>query len=117
MATTSRGRAIRDAQAKYMVRHGLGAHTALHLAYLMDAVPGLVITSGRRTPARNAAVGGSPRSFHLRGRAIDLVAPLPRLQTARDVAWRQRLGGRCTGPEEVLLEDVGTRNQHLHVAW
>jgi hypothetical protein len=62
-------------------------------------------------------VGGSPRSWHLKGRAIDAVAPLPILQKAASTAWAQRLSEGCTGPEEVLIEDSGEENQHLHVAW
>jgi hypothetical protein len=100
-----------------MVRHGLDRHTALHCARLMLACPGLVITSGRRTPLRNAAVGGSRNSFHLRGRAVDFAGPLTRLQDARRIALAQRVTPGCTGPEEVLLEGAGTRRQHLHVAW
>jgi hypothetical protein len=62
-------------------------------------------------------VGGAPNSFHLRGRAVDFVAPLQVLIDARSTAATQRVSRGCTGPEEVLLEGRGTRRQHLHVAW
>lgn len=84
---------------------------------LLGAHPGLTLTSGRRTALGNRRVGGSPRSFHLKGRAIDATGPLPLLQAAAATAWAQRIGPACTGPEEVLLEDSGQANQHLHVAW
>ena len=106
-----------DRQAALMVRHGLDRHTALHAAVLMQRHPGLVVTSGRRTRLRNAAVGGSPTSWHLRGRAVDFVAPLAVLEAARRTAWSSRVSPGCTGPEEVLLEHVGTPFQHLHVGW
>lgn len=95
----------------------LDRHSRAHLLLLLGEHPGLVVTSGRRTPLGNKRVGGSATSWHLRGRAADLTGPLPLLQAAADTAWRQRLSPGCTGPEEVLLEDAGRANQHLHVAW
>lgn len=92
---------------------GLGPHTRAHALYLLGAHPGLVVTSGRRTPLGNRRVGGVPNSFHLRGRAVDLDGPLPLLQEAAATAWEQRIGRKCTGPEEVLIHDP----EHLHVAW
>lgn len=96
---------------------GLGLHTARHLAFLLARHPGLVVTSGRRTAAENRRVGGVPDSFHLRGRAVDMVAPLPVLLDAAETAKEMRVSRTCTGPEEVLLEYPRTRRQHLHVAW
>ena len=48
---------------------------------------------------------------------MDLVGALPLLQAAAETAWAQRLSERCTGPEEVLIEDSNAPGQHLHVAW
>lgn len=96
---------------------GLSRHTRSHSLLLLGEHPGLTVSSGRRTPLGNRRVGGSPRSWHLQGRAIDLTGPLPLLQAAATTAWAQRIGAGCTGPEEVLLEDSGRANQHLHVAW
>jgi hypothetical protein len=36
-------------------------------------IPGAVMTSGYRSPSGNAAVGGAKGSYHMQGRAIDLV--------------------------------------------
>ena len=98
-------------------RWGLTEHAALHLCCLLAAAPRVTVTSGRRTPERNRAVGGSPRSWHLRGRAVDLVGSLPDLQHAQRVAKAQRVSPGCTGPEELILERRGLPGQHLHVAW
>lgn len=96
---------------------GLTPHTRKHAFMLVEAHPNLVLTSGRRSHITNRRVGGSPRSFHLLGRACDWTGPLFDLQRAAETAWRQRVNGSCTGPEEVLLEDSGEPNQHLHTAW
>ncbi len=94
------------------VLSGLTPHTYLHAVRLLAAHPDLRPTSGRRTPERNRAVGGVPRSWHLVGRAVDFAGPRASLRAARATAYRQRVTPRCTGPEEVLLE-----SDHLHVAW
>ena len=96
---------------------GLAPHTRGHVLLLLGIHPGLVVTSGARTPLGNRRVGGSPTSWHLKARAVDLDGPLPLLQAAAEDAWKQRLGHHCTGPEEVLLERAGLRGEHLHVAW
>lgn len=93
-------------------RWGFDAHTRLHVRTLMGSVPGLTITSGRRSPVRNRAVGGVKNSFHLRGRAADFVGSPPTLARAARVAKIQRVSPHCTGPEEVIQE-----SDHLHIAW
>lgn len=77
----------------------------------------LRVTSTLRSDRRNRQVGGSPTSFHLRGRAVDLAGDQTALVRAAGLAWAMRVGKDCTGPEEVLLEGLGTSGQHLHVAW
>jgi Peptidase M15 len=41
----------------------------------LSAVPGLTVTSRKRSPAKNASVGGQPNSFHLTDQARDFVPP------------------------------------------
>ncbi len=91
---------------------GLEPHTRGHVLQLLARVPGLTLTSGRRTLARNRDVGGSPRSWHLRGRAADLAGTRDQIRQGYRQAQTLRLGAGCTGPEELLDE-----GDHLHVAW
>lgn len=107
---------VQSRRERLMVQ-GLGPHTRRHVMALLHEYPNLRISSGRRTHTTNRRVGGVPTSFHLRGRAADFVGPLWDLQHAARWAWRFRLGPHCSGPEEVLLEDSGQPNQHLHIAW
>jgi len=95
----------------------LTPHTRAHVEQLLREVPLLRVSSGRRTLMRNKQVGGSPRSYHLRGRAVDLTGPTWDLGRAAGLAWALRVGQRCTGPEEVLLENLGRPGEHLHIAW
>lgn len=90
----------------------LTPHARLHAERLLAAYPRLVATSGRRTAQRNRAVGGSSRSYHLAGRALDLVGDRGLLALAATWARASRVTPRCTGPEEVLIE-----KDHLHIAW
>ncbi len=96
----------------------LTRHTRHHAEQLLSEVDAPIhVSSAKRTPRRNREVGGSPTSFHLRGRAVDFTADTYTLRKAADLAWRLRVGRGCTGPEEVLLEHLGKAGQHLHVAW
>lgn len=69
----------------------------------------LRVTSGYRSPAHNARIGGSPTSWHLTGRAADFVGNETDMQAA--AAYAQQ-----TGAVEVLIHNAGS-GRHLHVAW
>ncbi len=96
---------------------GLTPHTRAHAIFLLSRHPQLHLSSGRRTARRNKEVGGAIHSYHLRGRAVDFIGTLAELRLAETTARHSRVGARCTGPEEVLLEYPGEPRQHLHVAW
>lgn len=65
------------------------------------------MTSGRRTPAGNAAVGGKPGSYHLRGDAADFVPRGGQSMAGLFAAARKHFGNAT----EILNE-----GDHVHVA-
>jgi len=67
-----------------------------------------VVTSVRRTPERNRAVGGAENSFHLYGRAID-IARRPGVRHAEIEAAYRRAG-------YVLIESLD-EGDHSHFAF
>jgi len=77
----------------------------------------LTITSAYRDPAYNAAIGGSPRSYHVEGSAYDI--------SCRDTAMMRRLAhiaiehDRLFPVEGFRLAEVGwyPRRHFIHLAW
>lgn len=74
-------------------------------AAIRQAIPGVGFTSGLRSPADNARVGGVRNSNHLKGRAWDLTPPRG-MTMAQLEAKARSLGFR------VLNE-----GDHVHVSW
>lgn len=52
---------------------GLTQQAQAMLNFILAAVPGTRMTSGYRSPAANAGVGGAKQSLHMQGKAVDLV--------------------------------------------
>lgn len=72
---------------------------------IMQALPGARISSGQRSAAQNADVGGVPNSYHLSGQAYDVVPP-PGVKSAQLAAVaRQKFPG-------LRVLDEGT---HIHI--
>lgn len=63
------------------------------------------VTSTRRTPGRNAAVGGVPNSYHLSGKARDSVPP-PGMSMSAYAAELRRMNPQY----EVINE-----GDHVHI--
>jgi hypothetical protein len=78
--------------------------TSEQLAAVAAQIPGARVTSGQRSAAHNAEVGGVPNSQHVAGTALDFVAPGV---TLADV--RAKFPG-----ETVLYHDAGS-GPHFHV--
>ena len=66
----------------------------------------LVITSGYRCPARNAVIGGAPRSLHMAGRAADVHVPFSEQADFQKCA-------RTIGCTEII---VGEKKNYVHIA-
>lgn len=58
---------------------------AVLLDQIYDQIGAFTITSGYRSPALNAAIGGSDSSLHMRGMAADL---LPETMTPEQFFWK-----------------------------
>jgi hypothetical protein len=80
-----------------------------------QVVPGMTVTSGLRTPERNAAVNGAPNSAHMSGKAYDFVPP--KGMTLADAAAVIKGGVPGTNP---LVEGPGAKystGPHVHVGF
>lgn len=77
-------------------------------SWVQGLVPGVRVTSGRRSPERNRAVGGADRSYHLSGRALDLVPP----QGMSMAALERQL--RASGMQ---FRELLNEGDHVHIAW
>lgn len=103
---------------------GLVPDARQHCLHLLGAVPGLTLTSTRRTPERNLAVGGVKGSYHLSGRAADFAGSPDVLRRAEAFCLRGGPAGGPHGPRECFIEGTGPQSvggsstgEHLHVAW
>ena len=77
-------------------------------AVIKEAFPDAVITSGKRTPERNAQVGGADTSWHLSGEALDFVPP----KGMTLAGFRSFLEGKGLPIRELFDE-----GDHFHWAW
>jgi hypothetical protein len=99
---------------------GLSSAARSGLSKIQQLFGGVRVTSGLRSPAENARVGGAPNSDHLSGNALDLVptegwTPSGVARLDRIVAWAKRSG---------LVRWIGWRGvpghgpgDHLHLSF
>lgn len=69
----------------------------------------ILITSGYRCPALNAAINGAPNSAHMAGRAADFICP--GFGTAREVC--HRIANSGIDYDQLILE----WGEWTHIAW
>ena len=83
-----RYRELWDADTHFLPVHGVSPLLLECFERIREALGGhpLTITSAYRTPERNAQVGGVPNSYHLQGRALDILIPMGQMDTAYKVA-------------------------------
>lgn len=88
-------------------------------AAISAILPGVIFTSGDRTPGANAAAGGADNSMHLRDHATDIrLASLPAGMTEADANQRLRDAGFPV--TEFLGKDYALQHgepPHIHVGW
>lgn len=77
----------------------------LAVGFDVRGIPGEQVTSTLRSPARNRAVGGTPNSFHLSGRARDSVPP-PGMSMAE---YARRL--QALNPDMEVINE----GDHVHI--
>lgn len=79
---------------------------------LRQQVGRVIVTSGYRCGVLNAAVGGSPRSYHLQGRAADVFVSGEEMCRKYERVLRSL--GCC---KELILEPVGKKEKRwIHVS-
>lgn len=87
-----------------------GAIGALIEEHAIDFIPAAMVTSRQRSAAKNRAVGGDPRSFHLTGDARDFVPPKGMSLTQLGDTLKKRLG-----PGYDVIYNTKGHFDHVHV--
>lgn len=87
-----------------------GAVGALIEEHAIDFIPAAMVTSRQRSVAKNRAVGGNPRSFHLTGDARDFVPPKGMSLTQLGDTLKKRLG-----PGYDVIYNTKGHFDHVHV--
>lgn len=93
---------------------------AEHKQTVQDLIPGVQISSGLRTVARNAKIGGAMKSMHLSGEAVDFVPPGKRWTQADLDAFRAKLQAKGLPVTELFVEtekDPHSTGYHVHWGW
>lgn len=68
----------------------------------------MILTSGRRCSTWNARVGGSAKSQHLEGNAVDVYMPAVMIPEFVQLAEKHGFGGIGTGSTFVHIDDRGS---------
>lgn len=89
--------------------HEISAGIADQAQQLLAKHPSLKVVSGHRDAQQNKRENGVDRSWHLKGRAVDLKGPIKDMYEAAATA-------KLSGAAEALVHNAGN-GMVLHVAW
>lgn len=90
--------------------NGIQVTESSNKAYAQAQKFGLTLTSGHRTPAHNAKVGGSKTSKHVAGRAYDFAGDWNKMNQYAKWAKNSGMFGQ-------VLWQVKGHYDHVHVSW
>jgi Peptidase M15 len=93
-------------KATYGIKQNNSSKTAIDIAKQY----GLTLTSGYRSPSKNASIGGSKTSFHQRGYAYDFAGTPSQMQKFAEWA-------KTSGLYSEVIYNNGDHADHVHVGW
>ncbi|WP_025907158.1 D-Ala-D-Ala carboxypeptidase family metallohydrolase [Priestia flexa] len=93
-------------KATYGIKQNNSSKTAIDIAKQY----GLTLTSGYRSPSKNASIGGSKTSFHTHGLAYDFAGTPSQMQKFAEWA-------KTSGLYSEVIYNNGDHKDHVHVGW
>lgn len=92
--------------ATYGIKQNNSSRTAVEIAKQY----GLTLTSGFRSPSKNASIGGAKKSFHQSGEAYDVAGTPAQMQKFAEWA-------KTSGLYSEVIYNNSDHADHVHVGW